>query len=209
MYRGGLVVWTEADDKEIKYGKLYGFTAKTVLAEEYKIRPPRQDIWPHWVKGVPSKLSRQLGREAFVVGRVTHKYRPYHETVEFSWNWPYSFADLRRNKRLLPNHSSGVYRIFVPSKFIDRCCGRDPTGTLYLGRAGTRRNRSNLRTRIKSIIGGGHHAVDNASTTNEFRDFPGRDACSSMGVFWETNFTQWQGGTGRRVGRNMVARQSS
>jgi hypothetical protein len=180
-YRRGFVVWTETDDKELKYGKLYGFTAKTTLAEEYKIRPPRQDIWPQWTEGIPSKLSRRLGSEAFVLGRVNHRYRPYYETVEFSWSWPYSLPDLRRNKRLLPNHSSGVYRIFVPSKFIDRCCGKDPTGTLYLGRAGTKRNWSNLRTRIKAIIRGGHHAIDNASYNKRIQEvFP----AETLAVQW-------------------------
>jgi len=33
-------VWTEKDDKEIEYGKLYSYTAKETLAEESRfIRP--------------------------------------------------------------------------------------------------------------------------------------------------------------------------
>jgi hypothetical protein len=65
-------VWTETDDEGIEYGKLYAFTAKTTLAEEYKIRPPRQDIWPHWSEGVPTKLRGAVGSEAFVLGRVSY-----------------------------------------------------------------------------------------------------------------------------------------
>jgi hypothetical protein len=155
-------MWTEADDKEGQYGKLYRFTAKTTLAEEYKIRPPRQDIWPHWGEGVPTKLSRELGCEPFFLGKVHHKYTSYYETLEFVWSRPYTFSELSGNKYNYPNHSSGVYCVFAPNRFIERSCGRDPTGTLYLGCAGTKRNWSNLRTRIKQIVRGGHHAVDNA-----------------------------------------------
>ena len=75
-------------------------------------------------------------------------------------------SSLEKNKRFLP-HSytdewSGVYRIFSPNTPIDRCCGKDPTGTLYIGLAGSRvRKWSIPRTRISSILTGEHHAIKN------------------------------------------------
>ena len=68
-------MWTEKDDKEIEYGKLYSYTAKETLAEEYKVHPPVRNIWPHWSDGVPIKLRRQLGSPRFVVEKVRHEYR--------------------------------------------------------------------------------------------------------------------------------------
>jgi hypothetical protein len=157
-------VWTEEDEEEIEYGKLYSYTAKDTLAEEYKIHSPRGDIWPHWSDGVPIKLSRQLGSPPFSLGKVSHRYRSYYATVELDWSGVYTLSELRRSssKRLLPYHSGGVYRLFAPDTCIDSSCGKDPTGTLYLGCAGTKRNWSNLRTRIKSLVSGDHHAISNA-----------------------------------------------
>jgi hypothetical protein len=54
-------VWTEEDDKvdeKMQYGRWGRYTAKTTLAEEYKVHPPV--IWPHWSEGVPTKLRRKL-----------------------------------------------------------------------------------------------------------------------------------------------------
>jgi hypothetical protein len=154
-------VWTEKDDTEIEYGKLCSYTAKDILAEEYKVHPPIGKVWPHWSEGVPIKLRRELGSPRFVEGNVRHEYRAYYDSLDFVWSRSYTVPELRGNKGLYPNHSGGVYRLFAPNRPIDRCCGKDPTGTLYLGYAGTKRNWSNLRTRIKSIVSGDHHAVSN------------------------------------------------
>ena len=93
-------------------------------------------------------------------------------------------SSLEKNKRFLP-HSytdewSGVYRIFSPNTPIDRCCGKDPTGTLYIGLAGSRvRKWSILRTRISSILTGEHHAIKNRSDLSRQR-FP----WGSLAVEW-------------------------
>ena len=162
-------MWTDEDDKvdeEIKYGKWYRYTAKTTLAEEYKVHPPV--IWPHWSEGVPTKLRRKLGSDPFVHGTVHHRYVAYYVSVEFDWNAPVKLSLSENNYRSLPRNYrselSGVYRIFSPNTTIDRSCGKDPTGTLYLGQAGSRgRSWSILRTRIMSIVKRGHHAISNWS----------------------------------------------
>jgi hypothetical protein len=63
-----------------------------------------------------------------------------------------------------------VYRIFFPNKIIDRFCGKDGTGTLYIGKAGTgKMSWSILRTRIRDIVEGKHHAIRGWSSSNIFR----------------------------------------
>lgn len=136
-------MWTEEDDKddwrrpdkEIKYGKWYRYTTKTTLAEEYKVHPPV--IWPHWSDGIPTKLRRKLGCDEFVKGAVRHRYMVYYPSVKLNWNAPVKLSLLENNNRFLPRNYrsewSGVYRIFSPNTTIDRCCGKDPTGTLYIG----------------------------------------------------------------------------
>ena len=53
-----------------------------------------------------------------------------------------------------------VYRIFLPGTAIDRLCGKDPTGTLYLGLAGTgKKSWSILRNRVLCAAKGEHHAI--------------------------------------------------
>jgi hypothetical protein len=84
------------------------------------------------------------------------------------------------NTGYLPSHSSGVYRIFVPNVTIDRCCGKDPTGTIYIGRAGNgSKNWSTLHTRIKSIITQDHHAIRNRGRA-QLDQYPLKD----MAVEW-------------------------
>lgn len=174
-------VWSEDDDKELEYRKWYRFTAKTTRAEEQKIRRPAEDIWPHWSEGVPAKLRRQLGSPAFNRDNVQYRYRTYYETLNFVWNRARCLSELRNDKRLLPSHSGGVYRVFVPNTSIARCCGTDPTGTLYVGYAGARRNWSNLRTRVKNIVDKDHHAMINVSGCEVVqKTFP-----------WDTLAVQW------------------
>jgi hypothetical protein len=157
-----VAVHPEENDEEIEYGKLY----TSSLEDESKLLPLKEaaDIWPHWSEGVPTKLRRKLGSPSFVLGAVRHEYREHHETLEFKWNDVRKLSFLRRNYCHLPGNYtsewSGVYRIFSPDTTIDRFCGKDPTGTLYLGRAGgVGRNWSILRTRIMAIAKGEHHAT--------------------------------------------------
>ena len=150
----------EEDDEDFEYGKLY--TSK--LEETGALLPIEDgDIWPHWNDGVPTKLRRKLGSPTFVLGTVRHKYREYYETLEFQWGSKRKLTFLKDNYHYLPENYesqwSGVYRIFAPDTSIDRFCGRDPTGTLYLGRAGSVRGWSILRTRIMSIAKREHHAT--------------------------------------------------
>jgi hypothetical protein len=167
-------VWTEDDDKEIKYGKWNRYTAKTILAEEHMVHPPKGDIWPHWSEGIPTKLRRIVWSPSFSLGPVRHRSRPYYESLELKWNDMFLLSLLKSNYRLLPGNYesewSGVYRIFSPNSTIDRFCGKDPTGTLYIGRAGTGgRNFSNLRTRIMSFVKGEHHATNHWDFSDQIR----------------------------------------
>ncbi|MBN8980533.1 MAG: hypothetical protein J0I29_04525 [Rhizobiales bacterium] len=158
---------TGDDEEEIEYGKLYVFTPESEskeVADSLQQRTPG-DIWPNWSEGVPTKLRRKVGSPAFFKDGVSYEYREYYETVELEWNLSRKLFVLRDNYNLLPSHKhrsqwSGVYRIFCPETTIDRFCGKDPTGTLYLGRAGNGgRNWSILRTRLMAIANKEHHAT--------------------------------------------------
>jgi hypothetical protein len=171
---------TAKDDNEIRYGKWNEHTPEETFAELNTVRPAF-DIWPNWSEGVPTKLRRQLGSPAFDLGKVRHNYREYYDSLDFRWSRSYLLSELNNNKRLLPRHSGGVYRLFAPNTLIDRCCGKDPTGTLYLGCAGTKRNWSNLRTRVISIVNREHHAINNVSCNEIIQKmFP----WSSLAVEW-------------------------
>src|SRR5579885_2055053 len=144
------------------------YDAATVLAEEKKKSSTEQlnDIWPHWSEGVPNKLRRTGWAPPFRLGAVDHHGRLLTDTLELDWEHPHALSFLCENKNLLPGDYtslwSGVYRVFAPETTIRRCCGEDPTGTLYIGRAGSRgRNWSTLRTRIQSILSQRHHAITN------------------------------------------------
>ena len=192
------LAWTERDDEEIEYGKLYEYTPETALEEENKIRPhkPAEDIWPHWSEGRPTKLARWVNIPRFFRAGVHYKERPYYLVWELNWSDAYPLSLLKQKQHLLPsNHqseSSGVYRIFSPNKTIDRACGKDPTGTLYIGSAGTgARNWSILRTRIRSIVNGQHNALCNWQVHEFVREaFP-----------WHSLAVEWAF-TGKRVDYN-------
>jgi hypothetical protein len=121
-------------------------------------QPEPERIWPHWSEGVPTKFCAKIGTPASY-----HTYREYWASLRLIWNGPYLLSFLEENRHLLPSTDtrewSGVYRIFSPNTIIDRSCGKDPTGTLYLGLAGTgRKSHSILRTRINSIVKKRHQA---------------------------------------------------
>jgi hypothetical protein len=168
LISGEAAVWSENDDKEIKFGDWMVYDAETVLAEERKTIPPEElkDIWPRWSDGIPKKLRRTGWSPSFFLGRVHHRSRPHTDTLELNWKNARSLSFLKDNNRFLPGTQtsqwSGVYRIFSTNTTIPRCCGEDPTATLYVGLAGSRgRNWSILRTRIQSILKRNHHAIEN------------------------------------------------
>ncbi len=181
-------VWTEADDEEIEYDKWYEFDAYTLVAEDKKVRPPRkeQDIWPHWSEGRPRTIRRKLGSPVFYLGKVRHRYRTYYASVELRWNAPHMSSSLKGNYHFLPrtvtSEWSGVYRIFSPDTTIDRSCGKDPTGTLYSGRAGGEgKNWSILRTRIMAIVNRDHHATNLWSMSDSIQQ---RFPWNSLAIEW-------------------------
>jgi hypothetical protein len=169
-------VWTEEDDEEIEYGKWHFYDGQSCLAEEQKIHPPKtiDDIWPHWGEGVPTKLRRTFYTSSFSKNGVYHRARRCYASLELKWHSPRSVSSLRKDTRLLPSSHqsewSGVYRIFSPDTTIDRFCGNDPTGTLYLGLAGTGEgNWSILRNRIQAIARRDHHATQSWSFSDLVR----------------------------------------
>src|SRR6266852_4770834 len=86
----GAAVWTEEDDEEIEYGKWRFYDAKSCLAEEQKIHPPKtiDDIWPHWDEGVPTNLRKTFYTSSFFKGRVYHRARQCYASLELKWQWP-------------------------------------------------------------------------------------------------------------------------
>lgn len=149
----------ERDEDEIEYGKWVEHTAQQALAEIRKEVPQLKSIWPHWNNGVPTRLRIYRYSPAFSTGTAFHRIRGNFETLELRWHGSRKLSELQTNPYLLPHHDGGVYRLFVPDTSIDRCCGRDRTGTLYIGLAGTGRNWSNLRTRVQTILKRDHHAT--------------------------------------------------
>jgi hypothetical protein len=128
------------------------------------------------------------------VGNVRHYPIQYYESIEFKWNGQYTTPVLRNYHGFLPGDCteqwSGVYRIFVPEVSINRCCGTDPTGTVYIGRAGNGlKNWSNLRTRIKSIATQEHHAIKNRGRAQRDK-YP-----------WDSLSVQWAYTNDKRVNR--------
>jgi hypothetical protein len=178
------VHYIEEDDQEIEYGRLYVHS----LGDDREA--PRtleaDDIWPHWSEGVPTKFRKKSWSPAFHLGKVYHYPCLSSETLELEWHGPHLLSVLRNNYDLLPSSKysrqwNGVYRIFSPDTPIDRICGKDPTGTLYLGRAGSERGWSILRTRIQEIARKAHHATSGWSYSDLLRKkFP-----------WESLAIEW------------------
>jgi hypothetical protein len=173
-------IWTDHDDVDVDYDELVSHDADTLLAEIKKLYPPRQpdEIWPNWSNGVPTKFRRHVWGEPFSSGAARHRPITFVLPLDLDWIGPYPLAQLKDRPRNLPGNYtsqwSGVYRIFARDAVIDRCCGTDPTGTLYVGCAASRgRNWSTLRTRIQSIINRDHHAMAKWSFSDVLRQkFP-------------------------------------
>lgn len=179
---------TDEDDDELEYGKEYAYTAEAALEEARKLLVPLSDsdIWPGWEHGVPRLLRRTLWSEQFQLGKVFHKHRLIQMSVKLTWSRARLLSELRENYGLLPStkYSSqwyGVYRVFVRGVAIGRFCGTDPSGTIYIGRAGSKRGWSILRTRLMQLAKREHH-VTNSWDYHEARSqmFP----WSSLWVDW-------------------------
>lgn len=181
----------EQYDDEVEYGRVYAFD----LSGDESDAQLSNVIWPHWAAGVPTKLSRKFVSPEFEIGPVKHRYRTYFETLEIEWSRSHLLHDLRRtDKNLMPSTRnerqwSGIYRVFLPRVVIHRFCGEDPTGTLYIGVAGTgAQSWSILQTRIKQLVKGQHHAVEGWRSHPEIsKRYP-----------WERLAVQWAF-TGQRV----------
>lgn len=171
-------------DGEFEYGKIYSFDLEDENNRATSTDLP--DIWPNWCNGVPTKLRRTLWSPSFFEGNTHHRNRPYQETVELKWTAENMLAALRENSNVLPSNRrssewDGVYRIFSPGVRIERLCGSDPTGTLYLGRAGSERGWSILRTRILQIIRKEHHAIQRWHFNNFVKQ---RFPWNSLAIQW-------------------------
>jgi hypothetical protein len=156
----------EGSDQDIEYGREYVHTAEGALEEARKqlLSAGESYSWPNWSDGVPIILRRTVWSPQFQLGQVIHRHRKIQATVEFTWGKPRLLTELRENYGLLPSikYTSqwyGVYRVFVPDSRIGRLCGIDPTGTIYIGRAGSERGWSILRTRIMQLAKREHHVT--------------------------------------------------
>jgi hypothetical protein len=152
------------DEDEAEYGT-WEFTAQDALEEERRLLGSTEsgDIWPRWSDVIPSKFRRTYYCPPFKKNGVSHDSNSFCETIEIVWNSPRTLDELRKSYRRLPSmrkdHWSGVYRIFLPNFSIERLCGKDPTGTLYIGLAGTgTKSWSILRHRLMAAAKGDHHA---------------------------------------------------
>lgn len=180
---------TEAqEEKEPAYGEWHSFTPQQMAAED-KLHPadPGEVIEPSWEESVPRRMRRLCGSPEFSKDGVDHRYRPYYRTVELDWTFGHSLAVLRDKPIYLPSSKyssqwSGVYRVYAQNTTINRLCGNDATGTLYIGCGGTgRRNWSILRSRIKAIIDRDHHGLSNWNVIDKVQQkFP-----------WDLLAVQW------------------
>jgi hypothetical protein len=160
-------IWTASDDDEFEYGRQYTFEIGTILAEEKKrlAQQEPQDVWPDWREGRPTHFRRHVYVRAFDSGTAKHQETRQLVGLELSWREAYSLDFLKKNSHRLPSTKwssqwSGVYRLFASTTSINRCCGTDTTGTLYIGMAGTgKMSWSILATRLKEVIKSNHHAI--------------------------------------------------
>jgi hypothetical protein len=161
----GTVQSDENEDPE-EYGVWNIYDANCILELQKKeiASKSQTDIWPNWCDGVPNKLRRTLWNDSFYRDGVHHRSRSSTDTLKLRWKSAYPLTSLEQDQWLLPRDAescwSGVYRLFAREKSIARCCGVDPTGTLYIGCAGSRgANWSTLRTRVKEVLKQKHSAT--------------------------------------------------
>ena len=149
---------------EDSYGVWHEFSLIDALNADRVTRQFPPNIWPNWAEGRPSKFRWTYYWASFRLGRVHHRPNQRTEALELKWQRPVLLSSLQKQpKALLPSdHSyawSGVYRIFQPMA-VPRFFGSDPTGTLYVGMAGTGKgNWSILRTRMREAATKTHHVT--------------------------------------------------
>jgi len=175
------------EDKEV-YGVWQEYSIKDELVADRKEHPvePPPNIWPDWSKGRPSKFRLTYDWEPFGLGRAWHRWHKRTEALELEWNVPVCLSSIGKHPKALlpPDYSyawSGVYRIFQPGVVIPRFLDQDPTGTLYVGKAGTKRNWSNLRTRVREAATRSHHVTQYWNYDNGL----------SAHYPWEALFIEW------------------
>jgi hypothetical protein len=180
--------WTDADDEEVCYGETVSSDANSFLAELKKLYPVGlpDEVWPHWSEGVPKAFKRIFYCEPFWSKGVSYQSRFHPVSLSLQWQRSRALPDIQKSNRLLPDSHfeawSGVYRIFTSQTPINRVCGIDSTGTLYIGRAGTsERKWSILRTRVQSVLSCTHHAMSSWQMSDGLRkQFP-----------WESLSIEW------------------
>jgi hypothetical protein len=158
---------TEQDDQDPEYGRWHTSTPEAVHAEEAKLNPPQEEklIWPDWREGVPGVFRARIGNPAFYKDGVHYRYHTQVVSLNLEWNRPYLLTELARSDRPLPSTRtsewSGVYRLFATDTVVERACGTDTTGTLYVGKAGTGRKKwSILRNRVTDLVRQKHNAFN-------------------------------------------------
>jgi hypothetical protein len=185
---GQSILTPKTDEGEAAYGVWREYSINDELEAERKEHPvePFPDIWPCWLEGRPTKFRHTYRWEPFKLGQVSHKLHERTESLELAWQPSVSLSLIAKHQKALlpPNYTyawSGVYRIFRPETEIPRFLGRDPTGTLYVGKAGTGRGWSTLRTRVREAALRDHHVTRNWSFDNEL---------SSLHP-WEALYIEW------------------
>jgi hypothetical protein len=132
-----------------------------------------EEIWPDWSDGIPTRFRSVIDSDRSTGAE-------YYETLLLGQHTSAFIATSKKESSFafqqILGSVSGVYRIFFPNKIIDRFCGKDGTGTLYIGKAGTgAMSWSTLQTRIKAIAGGKHHATRNWSSNVIQQKYPWED----------------------------------
>lgn len=181
---GGMM--TVSDEEEFEYGKEYVHTAEALLEEDRRALTASGDIWPGWEDGPPTILRQTRWEAGFQLGKVVHERRAVRVTLRFEWSRARLLSEIKGNYGLLPSARYscewyGVYRAFVPGASIGRFCAADKSGTIYIGRAGSKRGWSILRTRLMQLAKREHH-VTNGWDDHEARrqKYP----WSSLAVDW-------------------------
>lgn len=174
----------DEDDDKIEYGKTYVFDIRKLVADENElVRREEYSIWPHWNQGVPTRLGFKARSDWVAKGGVMHRPRSVRVTVDLEWSTPHALTAIAKTKSLLPPDFStcwnGVYRLFVPNSAIPRIGDTDETGTLYIGRGGSKRGWSTVRSRVADMAKAKHHAAGKLSDVLRSK-FP-----------WETLAVHW------------------
>jgi hypothetical protein len=119
-------------------------------------------VRPQWIEGRPREF-----RVTFWIRKGPFARTNHTETFKLHWQPRVALDSLDRASNLY--HQSGVYRLFLPGTEIGRLGGKDSTGTLYIGKAGTGSLLvSTVRTRLSRLLNNGtHRARDRLKFINQ------------------------------------------